>query len=99
MASKLIRQEQNEIAQNEFVGQKLSLYNEDGEVGHQIDLSDKDPIFHARYDSMIHECFSQGKHFILAKIITKKPQDSDGKNEESDHFHFFNAYGILKLIF
>lgn len=53
---------------------------------------------------MITESFAEGKHFFVAKILTKNMSDNrsvDG-NEDADsanHSFYYNAYGILKLLF
>ena len=52
---------------------------------------------------MITDAFAEGKHFFLAKIVNKNMNKSESGNEgienEVDHSHFFNIYGILKLLF
>ena len=49
---------------------------------------------------MITDAFAEGKHFFLAKIVNKNMNKNDtGQNEGVEHSHFFNVYGILKLLF
>lgn len=59
-----------------------------------LDLKEIDPIFSSSFEMMIKEAFRADKHFFLAKMKTR----NSTKFTES-HSHFFNAYGVLKLIF
>jgi hypothetical protein len=59
-----------------------------------VPLNEIDPIFSSSYEMMIKECFRDDKNFILAKIKTRSVT-----SYVSSHSHFFNAYGILRVIF
>lgn len=59
-----------------------------------LEIEETDPIFSTSYEMMIKEAFRDDKHFIVAKIKT-----CSGTSFVQSHSHFFNAYGILKLIF
>jgi hypothetical protein len=59
-----------------------------------LDLEEVDAIFSTSYEMMIKEAFRDNKHFILAKIQTRSLT-----SYVQSHSHFFNAYGIMKLIF
>ncbi|TNV79911.1 hypothetical protein FGO68_gene15764 [Halteria grandinella] len=48
---------------------------------------------------MIKEAFRDDKHFLLAKIQTRSTSQINGAFTVHSHSHFFNAYGIMKLIF
>ena len=59
---------------------------------------------------MIKDAFAEGKHFMLAKIQTKQEitasnnasdtkTPTDQHNNTVNHNFFYNAYGILKLLF
>ena len=62
---------------------------------------------------MITEAFQAGKHFFLAKIQTRSHMEGvdlsrsvrnantteNSKKLESIHSHWFNAYGILRMLF
>jgi hypothetical protein len=56
-----------------------------------FDSGETDPIFSSSFEMMIKEAFRSDKHFILAKIKTR--------SKAAAHSHFFNAYGIMKIIF
>jgi hypothetical protein len=59
-----------------------------------LDILEIDPIFSTSYEMMIKEAFRADKHFILTKIQTRSMT-----SYVQSHSHFFNAYGIMKLIF
>jgi hypothetical protein len=59
-----------------------------------LDLEEVDAIFSTSYEMMIKEAFRDNKHFILAKIQTRSLT-----SYVQSHSHFFNAFGIMKLIF
>lgn len=59
-----------------------------------LDIMETDPIFSTSYEMMIKEAFRADKHFILAKIKTRSMT-----NFVTSHSHFFNAYGIMKILF
>ena len=69
----------------------------------KLNLAEIDPIFHSSFREMITNAFAEGKHFFLAKIINKNMTKSEDENEGNidgvNHSHFFNVYGILKLLF
>ena len=48
---------------------------------------------------MIKEAFRADKHFILAKVKTRSNPSSKEESLILPHSHFFNIYGILKIIF
>jgi hypothetical protein len=73
----------------------IDLINDDGKAKEKLDLQELDPIFATSFDAMIKEAFAEGKHFLIAKITTKKEQGQDFVN----HNFFYNAYSILKIIF
>ena len=82
------------------------MINDDGEVKEKLTLSEVDPIFAMPFRQMITESFAEGKHFFVAKILTKNMKESPGETPppeiEADginHSHFYNVYGILKLLF
>jgi len=88
----------------------VPIYNDDGKFCDNLVLDENDPIFTLTFRQMISESFAEGKHFFLAKISTKSsssvPQASNDQIEQQElaehttnHSHFFNAYGILKLLF
>ena len=58
----------------------------------RLEIGETDPIFSTSYEMMIKEAFRADKHFILAKIKTRSVA-------AQAHSHFFNAYGIMRLIF
>ena len=78
-------------------------------MGETLQLAEFDAIFANDYKTMIKESFQNGKHFFLAKILSRggihralNNEDSPSKGNilvEPDHSHWFNAYGILKLLF
>lgn len=59
-----------------------------------LTITDDDPIFATTYEMLIKECFRDNKHFILAKMQTRSVT-----SYKQCHSHFYNAYGILALIF
>jgi hypothetical protein len=83
------------------------LVSDEGVVNDKLQLDDNDPIFATTFKQMIKESFAEGKHFFVAKIVTKSNtthrQGNQGRKnlfvEAQNHSHFFNAYGILKLLF
>ena len=87
----------------------IDILNENDDVCERLSLSENDPIFSCDYRTMITEAFQHGKHFFLAKIQTRSHMDGvemsrSGRNEdtrklESVHSHWFNAYGILRMLF
>jgi hypothetical protein len=91
---------------------QIDVVGEEGVVGERLQLAEFDAIFANDYRSMIKESFQSGKHFFLAKILSRggvhrslNDDSSPVKNQmgnilvEPDHSHWFNAYGILKLLF
>ena len=64
-----------------------------------LKLNEIDPIFATSFEQMIKESFAEGKHFFVAKIQSRHDQSNDTDVQMQNHSHFFNAYGILKLIF
>ena len=63
-------------------------------------MADIDPIFSSSFADMIKDAFAEGKHFLLAKIQTKQDVSSDEKYTSAvNHNFYYNAYGILKLLF
>ncbi len=75
---------------------KLPLFISDDYVEDHLDLKEIDPIISSSYEMMIKEAFRSDKHFILAKLRTRS---TSGKDSYQTHSHFFNIYGILKIIF
>jgi hypothetical protein len=47
------------------------LVNDDGYVTDHLKLDDNDPIFAESFRQMISEHFAEGKHFFVAKILSK----------------------------
>ena len=80
---------------------EIDLINDDGHVKERLNLAEIDPIFHRSFREMITEAFAEGKHFFVAKVTNKNMNKRESANEqkEIDHSHFFNVYGILKLLF
>jgi len=58
------------------------LVNDDGHVKEKLNLDDCDPIFATPFREMITESFQEGKHFFVAKILTKK--DSQAAQDEGE---------------
>ena len=50
----------------------VTLINDDGVHTESLKLDDKDPIFAESFRSMITDHFAEGKHFFVAKILSKK---------------------------
>lgn len=46
---------------------------------------------------MITESFAEGKHFFVAKILTKNIHEADP--DAANHSFYYNAYSILRLLF
>ena len=46
---------------------------------------------------MISESFAEGKHFFVAKILTKNTHEADVN--KANHSFYYNAYSILRLLF
>lgn len=59
-----------------------------------LDVGEIDPIFSSSYEMQIKESFRDDKNFIIAKIKTRTLT-----SQATSHSHFFNAYGILRVIF
>ena len=75
---------------------KIPLYINDDIPEDHLDLKEIDPIISTSYEMMIKEAFRADKHFLLAKLRTRS---SSGKDTYQTHSHFFNIYGIMKIIF
>ena len=75
---------------------KIPLYVTDGEVEDFLDLKEVDPIISTSYEMMIKEAFRADKHFLLAKLKTRSNSE---KESYKTHSHFFNLYGIMKILF
>ena len=77
---------------------KLPLYlnpiNRNKGPSEYLPLTDDDPIFATSFEMLIKECFRDNKHFILAKMQTRSLT-----SYKQSHSHFYNAYGIIGLIF
>jgi hypothetical protein len=77
---------------------KLPLYltpnNRNKGPSEYLPLGDDDPIFATSFEMLIKECFRDNKHFILAKMQTRSLT-----SYKQSHSHFYNAYGIIGLIF
>ena len=129
---------------------EIDLVNDDGFVVDKLKIDENDPIFAETFRQMITDHFAEGKHFFVAKILSKNvdwkaatvqeipsalnssstqnqvvpetsnrkdskseaaakkkeadkekaaEKDGDGKDKNVNFSHFFNAYGILKLLF
>lgn len=77
--------------------QKLPLFlnpNKPNAPNEYLTLNDDDPIFATSFEMLIKECFRDNKHFILAKMQTRSVT-----SYKQSHSHFYNAYGILGLIY
>jgi len=75
---------------------KLPLFVSDDEIEDFLDLREVDPIISTSYEMMIKEAFRADKHFILAKLKTRS---NTSKDSYQTHSHFFNVYGIMKILF
>jgi hypothetical protein len=64
-----------------------------------LTLADIDPILAATFESMIQEAFAEGKHFFVARIRSRQDQSTESEVSSKTHSHYFNAMGILKIIF
>jgi hypothetical protein len=75
---------------------EVPIYGDEDQVVDKLRLDENDPIFATTYKQMISESFAEGKHFFLARVISKS---LDAMELTQNHSQFFNAYGILKLLF
>ena len=50
---------------------EVQLVNDDGFALESVKLDEIDPIFHETFRQMITAHFAEGKHFFVAKILSK----------------------------
>ncbi len=55
----------------------VEVVNEDDIVDSTLQLNENDPIFASSFESLIKEAFAEGKHFFLAKIISRQDQSNE----------------------
>ena len=87
-------EEQLPISQDDKLPLFLTPKNLNNNPSEYLTLSDDDPIFATSFEMLIKECFRDNKHFILAKMQTRSVT-----SYKQSHSHFYNAYGIIGLIF
>lgn len=75
----------------------MPLFIEDDHIKEYLDLNEVDPIISSTYEMMIKQAFRADKNFILAKLKTRSTLPKDSKT--STHSHFFNLFGIMKILF
>ena len=56
----------------------IELVNDEGEVKEVVMLDDNEPIFQTPFRQLIEEAFEQGKHFFLAKTVTRRQKGIEG---------------------
>lgn len=76
----------------------VQLLDDDGQCD-LLTLADTDPIHAATFEAMIQEAFAEGKHFFVARIRSRQDQSAESEVSCKTHSHYFNAMGILKIIF
>ena len=77
----------------------ILLYNEAQRQVASLAMDEKDAIFADSFENMVREAFTEGKLFFVAQIQSRQDQSTEAGVAAQNHSHFFNAYGILKLIF
>jgi hypothetical protein len=87
-------EEQLPITQEDKLPLFLTPNNRSKGPSEYLPLTDDDPIFATSFEMLIKECFRDNKHFILAKMQTRSVT-----SYKQSHSHFYNAYGIIGLIF
>ena len=68
----------------------IELINDEGEIKEVIMLDDMEPIFQTPFRQLIIEAFQQGKHFFLAKMVTRRQVGQDSNTLSGNSYQINN---------